>query len=463
MKSQQLNSLNPSRNYEVIGNVDISSSDEIRQKVVDAHAAQPGWAKLDFKGRNEILEQLFQEFKKRKDEIGTMVSQEMGMPASIRDKVDLTDAGLVYMRGYLDFAEQWLAPQKIYEDNKEIHYMFFEPRGVVASSVPWNFPFCNFIWGVMQNLVVGNTVIFKHSEECPLTGKLLEDIIQSVGLPKGVFNQVYGDGSSVGEVIMNSQIDMIYFTGSTKVGKHLYQIAASKLIPVVLELGGSAPAIVFEDADLDNTIELLYFNRYANSGQTCDGLKRLIVHKSIINKVVDKLKKLLESKKVGDAQDPKTDIGPLVAERQLVALESQVEDAIKKGAKVIIGGKRPSGLSGAYYEPTILVDVTKDMRVWKEEVFGPVLPVVSFNTEEEAIDLANDTEYGLGGYIYTQNKERAMRVARFMKTGNIAINDSYYNKAQDPFGGYKNSGIGREHGKAGLREFCNIKTITIQK
>lgn len=462
MKLQNIISVNPAKNYEVLGQVPISTHAHIDTTVTKAREAYKGWSKLTIKARLTLLEEVYKAFVKRKRDIQLLASREMGMPICVSEKVDI-GFGLHYMRGYLDCAEAWLAPEVVFENEREIHYLFFEPKGVAGVSVPWNFPFCNFIWGVMQHLVVGNTVVFKHSEECPLTGKLLEDIISSTSLPSGVFNEVYGDGSDVGEYLMNSSIDLLHFTGSTGVGKHLYQIAAKKYIPAILELGGSAPGIVFDDADLDVAIGSIYFNRYANSGQTCDGLKRLLVHRSLFDEVIAKLKAYILTKKVGDPEDPKTDIGPLVALRQLVVLEEQVADALERGAKVIVGGKRPPHLSGAYYEPTLLTHITPDMRVWKEEVFGPVLPIVPFDSDEEAIALANDTRYGLGGYIYTSNRERAFRVSSLLQTGNIGINDAYYMEAQDPFGGYKDSGLGREHGKQGLRELCSSKLVAFKK
>jgi len=463
MNSQKIVSLNPSNNYEVIGEVLISTHEQIKIKISEARKAQVLWASTNIKQRVSILKKIYDLFLARKDEIGSIASQEMGMPVSIQYKIDL-NAGLEYMKGYLDNAEQWLSPEIIFENETEIHYLSFEPRGVIGISVPWNFPFCNFIWGVMQNLIVGNTVVFKHSEECPLTGKLLEEIMNSSELPYGVFNEIYGNGSDVGEYLMNSsEIDLIHFTGSTAAGKHLYQVAAKNFIPTILELGGSAPGIVFADANLPMAIESIYFNRFVNGGQTCDGLKRLIVHKSRFDETVNALKSLLLTKKTGNAQDPLTDIGPLVAERQLILIEEQVSDAIKKGAKVVIGAKRPTDLFGAYYESTILIDINFDMRIWKEEVFGPVLPIISFDTPDEAIALANDTSYGLGGYIYTQDKDLALYASSCLKTGNISINGANYVIAQDPFGGYKNSGIGREHGKQGLRELCTTKVVALMK
>lgn len=462
MKSQKIVSLNPSNNYEVIGEIDSSTRSEIDAKIINARKAQTTWVRLTITERITFLEKLYQEFVKRKNDIRSIIVQEIGMPLSVCDQIDI-DPGLRYMRGYLDYAQQWLAPEITYETSDEIHCLYFEPKGVAGISVPWNYPFSIFIWAVIQNLIVGNTIVLKHSEECPFTGKLLEEIMQSVNLPEGVFNTVYGNGNDVGEYLMNSAIDLLWFTGSTGVGNHLYTIAAEKLIPAVLELGGSSAGIVFEDADLSMTIESIYFNRFINSGQTCDGLKRLMVHQNIFDKVVEELRNFIFTKKVGPAQDPSTDIGPLIAERQVINLENQVTDALQKGAHIIVGGKRPHNLQGAYFESTILTNITFDMQVWKEEVFGPVLPIIPFSSEQEAIALANDSMYGLSAFVYTSDKERAMRVSQLLQAGNISVNNANYVIPQDPFGGYKKSGLGREHGKAGLRELCSLKLIALKK
>lgn len=461
MKSQKIVSLNPSKNYEVIGEVDSSTDLEIDQAITNAHKAQLAWSRLSVGQRITFLERAYQEFSQKKDVIQSIIAQEMGMPVSIVNYE--IDAGLRYFRGYIDYAQEWLAPEIVYENASEIHYLYFEPKGVVGASAPWNYPFTNFIWAVIPNLIVGNTVVFKHSESCVLTSRLFDEIMQKAQLPQGVFNAIYGTGKEAGDYLMNSNIDLIWFTGSTAVGKHLYQVAAQKLIPAVLELGGSAAGIVFEDANLATTIESIYISRFVNSGQTCDALKRLMVHTSLFDTVVTALQQVLSSKKIGPAADPTTDIGPLVSERQLITLEEQVNDALQKGAKVIMGAHRPNGLQGAYYTPTILTQITPDMKVWKEEVFGPVLPIVPFTTEQESIALANDTIYGLGGYVYTQNNERALRVSRALQTGNVSVNAASYVIAQDPFGGYKQSGIGREHGKSGFRELTSPKVIAMKK
>jgi len=299
----------------------------------------------------------------------------------------------------------------------------------------------------------------KHSEEVPLCSKLIEEIMSNHKLPDGVFNVIYGAGD-VGNILIHENINLITFTGSTKTGKQLYKIAGEKFIKAVVELGGSAPGVIFEDADLDIATENVCFNRLLNQGQCCDGLKRVIVHENIADDLIDRLKVLFESKKIGNAEDKSTEIGPLVAKRQLDLLVEQVEDAIQHGAEIVTGGKSlEKELGGAFYQPTILKNVTSDMRVWKEEVFGPVLPIMTFRTEEEAIKLANDTVYGLGSYIYTQNKGTIEKVSGAIQSGMVSVNGTNYIMPFNPFGGYKDSGFGREHGKYGFHELTQIKII----
>lgn len=457
----KLVSTDPSKNFEKIGEVDVSTKAKVREAVKNARYASIKWRKLEVKKRLEYLKNVYIAISKRKNEISTLASREMGFPIRDQKMFDIGD-GLNYFKWYLKNADKLLSPEVTFEDKDEIHKVYFEPYGVAAVIQPWNFPFCQWSWSVVPNLLAGNTVVFKHSEECPLTGKLIEEIIKTTKLPRGVFNEVYGDGK-VGEELLQEDIDLITFTGSVKVGMKVYRLAADKFIKVVLELGGSAPGVVFADADIDRSVEDIFALRFTNAGQACDGLKRLIVHKSIFKEVVEKLTEIVESKSIGNPLDTKTDFGPLVAKRQQKLLLSQVRDAKTKGAKVIIGGKMPSDLKGAYFEPTILINIKKSMRVWKEEVFGPVLPIISFNTEEEAIQLANDTELGLGGYVFTQNIKRAERVAKALQTGMVSVNGANYVVPWNPFGGYKHSGLGREHGRFGLHDVSQIKVVVLPK
>jgi len=454
----KIQNINPATN-EVFAEIESSTEQEIIKKVDEAHQAQSSWQELTIKSRIDILQKVYEAFESEKEAMGNLITKSMGMPISFRNDLDI-NSGFHYFKSYLDNAQNYLSPEISFEDNTTINTVYYEPTGVVAAITPWNFPFCNFIWSVIPNLIVGNTVIFKHAPECASFGQLLEKIITKTNLPKGVFAQIYGDGT-IGDILVHQDIDLICFTGSNKVGKYLYNVAAEKFIKIILELGGSAPAIVFEDADMSKLSEGVFFNRFANSGQICDGLKRLIVHKSIEKKVINNLVEMLKSKKVGDPQNPTVEIGPLVSIKQLNTLKSQVDDAISKGAKVVVSIDSPK--TGAFYNPTILTNITKDMKVWTEEVFGPVLPIITFETEEEAVKLANDTVYGLGGYIFTEDKEIAKRVASKIKTGMVSINNALYLQPTSPFGGYKESGFGREHGKYGLHGLCQIKVISIEK
>ncbi len=455
----KLISINPS-NYEILGEVEISTEKEIQEKVRLAHTSQKNWNIIGLSKRINLLKSLLRLFILQKRKLALLASREMGMPYT--ESMDDLNSGIEYFNWYLENAEKYLQPEITFEDEGEIHKVFYEPKGVVAVIIPWNFPFSNFIWQVGQNLVVGNTVVFKCSEEVPLFGKEIEKIFINSKVPLGVFNEIYGDGK-VGNMLVHQDIDMICFTGSSKVGKQLYKIGAEKFIPVLIELGGSAPGIVFEDADVDKVLKSIYFNKFLNCGQVCDGLKRLIVHESKFDEVIKKLKKFVESRKIGIAEDKNTEIGPLVAKRQLRLLQGQVKDAILKGAKIITGGKILKDLKGFFHEPTLIVKVNRNMRIWQEEVFGPVLPIVSFKTYDEAIELANDTRYGLGGYIFTEDKQKFERAASEIKTGMVSHNNISYLKPCNPFGGNKDSGFGREHGKYGFHELCRIKIVSMEK
>jgi succinate-semialdehyde dehydrogenase/glutarate-semialdehyde dehydrogenase len=456
----KLISINPS-NYSELGAVEISSIDEIRAKVMKAHKAKDNWRNIVLSKRIELLRDIFHEFKSRKDDLALLEAKEMGMPIS--DALVDIDGELDYANWYFDNAEKYLSQEVTFEDDKEIHEVHYEPIGLSALIIPWNFPFANFVWGGLQSLICGNVIIMKHSEEIPLCTKFIEAVMSNHNLPEGVFSVVYG-GGDIGWDLVNENIDMIAFTGSTKVGKSLFELAGKKFIKVIMELGGSAPAIIFEDADLDTTVENVCFNRLLNQGQCCDGLKRAIVHEDIVDKFIEKMKILFETKIIGNAEEPSTQIGPLVSKKQLDLLVTQVQDSVDGGAQIVTGGKSlETELGGAFYQPTILINITKEMRVWKEEVFGPVLPIITFKTEEEAILLANDTAYGLGSYLYTSDKDRINRIASAIQSGMVSVNGTNYIRPFNPFGGYKDSGFGREHGKYGFHELTQMKIIAKNK
>ncbi len=452
-------SINPSTK-EVLVEVVTSTNSEVRASIDTARSAQKEWREIGLTKRVELLREVLHNFEKEEGSLALLVSQEMGMPIS-ESKHEI-ESGLEYFAWYLDNAEKYLADEVTFENDTELHKVIYEPLGTVAIIVPWNFPFSNFVWQACQNLIVGNTVVFKHSEECALFGKEIEKAFSKSNLPNGVFVEVYGDGE-VGNTLVHENIDMIAFTGSTEVGKHLYNVAAEKMIPIRMELGGSAPGVVFDDADIDDVLETIYINKFLNCGQVCDGLKRLIVHESKFDKVVSKLKAMLQDKKIGNAESKDTEIGPLVSEKQFDLFAEQIKSAINDGAEVVNGGKQSDNQDGFFYEPTLLTNVSPEMKVWREEIFGPALPIVKFTTYDEAIKLANDTEYGLGAYVFTEDKELFEKTAKDIQTGMVAMNNTSYLQPCNPFGGCKLSGIGREHGKHGFHELCNVKIIASEK
>jgi len=459
-KIAKIISKNPAKNYEIIGEIEASSDYDIQETVRRANQAKASWKEIGIQKRTEFLNPIYEDFKKRSKEIAELISKEMGKSFTrSRDEVSWS---LEEFKWFIKNAPAAIADEITYEDNNSIHKIVYEPFGAVALITPWNFPLGMAIWGIVPNLLVGNTVVFKISEETPLLGELIEDIFNNHDLPAGVFSEVYGSGD-VGERLARSNIDFIWFTGSTRTGKLLYKIAAEKFVKVLLEMGGSSPCVVFPGVDISSATEIIYNGRFQNCGQACDAIKRLIVHESIFDQIVTSLKDLVESKKVGDPMDKDTDIGSLAAERQLLLLESQIKDAVTKGAKIVTGGERPQNFKGAFYKPTILTNITKGMRVWKEEVFGPVLPIVKFKTEEEGIELANDTVYGLTAKVLSEDTVQAERVASKIEAGTVEINSGDRWLSCNPFGGYKLSGLGREHGTAGFRELCQIKVISKNK
>jgi aldehyde dehydrogenase (NAD+) len=427
-----LTSTNPGRDYERIGEVEPSSPQQIQDAVSKARKAQPAWAALSVAERIGHLRSFVAAALERKEDLARMMSLETGRPiATSRGNFD---SGIEHIEGYITIAEQALKPEVVHEDEGSKHTLYREPWGVLACISPWNFPFLNVAWQCCQPLLAGNAVVFKNSEEDPLFAQIIEEVVAASTLPAGVFNVLYGDGA-VGDQLAHGDVDMILFTGSTRTGQHLMKVAAEK-----------------------------FFNaRFDNSGQYCDALKRLIVHESRLEELAAKLVAIAEKTKVGDPFDEATDLGPLVAKRQLELLEAQVADAMHKGATVLAGGTRPEGLAGAYYLPTLLSGVTKDMRVWKEEVFGPVLAMVPFSSEEEAVELANDTDYGLSAYVYTTDKERYRRVASLLKSGLVIGNNANGFSPLTPFGGYKKSGIGRQNGIVGFAEVTQVKVVAEEK
>lgn len=451
-------SINPST-YEIIGEVEATAPSDIEKMLVKASSSQKAWAGVDLEKRLEKIASMYDQLALRSDDLAECFSNEMGMPIA-KAKAEV-ESSIKELDSVSKLARQALAPVVAYETDTEIHTLYHEPVGVVVAIGPWNFPFSILTNLINQVVVAGNSLIYKPSEETVLFAKLLQECIAETDFPEGVINVVVG-GAETGQQLAELNSDLILFTGSTQTGRKVTEVASKNSTPVLTELGGSAPGIVFADADIPRVAETLYDMRFANSGQYCDNLKRLIVEKSSLNEVLEALDEINHTRTVGLASD-KVDYGPLVAERQLVRLEEQFQDALNKGAKVVFGGFKPEGLSGAYFIPTVLTNITNDMRVWKEEVFGPLLPVVTFSAEQDAVDLANDTEFGLGAYVFTSDKDKYLRVAKQIDAGNIAHNNVGYFNEYCPFGGYKASGNTRSSGLEAFREVTQTKTISEEK
>lgn len=460
MTQPELVSYNPATEKEAVGVVALSSQDDVKAAVTRAKAAFPKWKALSVAERSAYFKKFLEVYKTKTQALAEMTSREMGKP--IKQSLGEVESTMNDIPAYISIAQKMLAPDVVDETEDQKNIVHFEPYGVVALILPWNFPTSLFVDGVAQTLLAGNTAVLKHSEENPLTSKMLQDICDEAGFPDGVIQTVYGDGK-VGEMLVQQDIDMIHFTGSSRTGEALYKVAAEKFIPIVLEMGGSSPGLVFEDADLDSVTACISQERFGNCGQVCCALKRLFVHESIFDDVLQRLIKQAEQIKIGDPLDPETDMGPLVAQRQLDLIEAQVQDAVEKGVKVEMGGDCPEGFTGAYYTPTILTNVTRDMRVYREETFGPVLTIMPFKTEEEAIELANDTPYGLSAFVYSSDIDKAQRVAALIETGNVAINNTSYFSDHSPFGGHKRSGMGTGRGKYGFYQVTQMKTVAVPK
>ncbi len=457
----KLQSINP-HDQSVIGELEITTQDRILETVAKAKSAFKTWRFSPISERAEYLKKYRQKVADHQEELAKRVSQEMGKP--LRESREEVAAELEFIDYYANEGPKALGDKRVIDKGKEQYRTVYEPYGVCAVIAPWNFPVAMFNSGVLPALLAGNTVVFKPSEYSTLSQKMCANLLLETGLPNGVFNFIIGS-KDVGRMLIDAPVDLVWFTGSTKAGLEIYKKCGEKFIKAICEMGGSSAGIVFADANLEITMENLYWARFLNCGQVCSAVKRLFVEKSVFDVVLQKFTDRLKTIKVGNPLE-EVDFGPLVFPEQVAKLEEVVTDAVSKGAKVIIGGKRlteKEHAKGNYFEPTILTNITPEMRVMSEEVFGPVLPVVSFETEDQVIDMANATEYGLTAEVYTTDLKKGERVAKRLDSGVVAINTDNYFKPPCPFGGYKKSGMGREYGEIGIQEFAQVKLIAVNQ
>ncbi len=438
--------------------ISLGNKKDVDDAVFAAKKAFKTWAFVSKEEKVDLLESLYTLYKKRWDDFANAITLEMGAPKEFATKLQV-GAGAAHIKTFIKYLKDFEFDRPV-NDELQNQKIIYEPKGVCALITPWNWPMNQVCLKVIPALASGCTMILKPSEIAPLSSMILTEIIHEVKFPKGVFNLINGDGSTTGEALTSHpDIDMISFTGSTRAGALISQNAAKDFKRISLELGGKGANIIFKDAKPD-AIEKGASRCFKNSGQSCNAPTRMLVEKSIYNEVIERVKKYTNDLEVGDPTKEGNHIGPVVSHQQYEKVQKLIKKGIDEGAKLVAGGTgKPKGLNKGYYvKPTAFANVNNKMEIARTEIFGPVLSIIPFESEEEAIEIANDTNYGLANYIQTQDKEKANRVARKLRSGMVDINGAGL-AADSPFGGYKHSGIGREAGKEGLIEFLEVKAV----
>ncbi|MCJ7598084.1 MAG: NAD-dependent succinate-semialdehyde dehydrogenase [Methyloceanibacter sp.] len=430
---------------------------ETKEAIEAAHKAFPGWSGLLAKERAGILRHWYELQRDHKEDLALLMTTEQGKPlAEARNEVD-------YAASFTEFfAEE---AKRVYGEviptpkQSGRVLVLKQPIGVVGAITPWNFPLAMITRKISPALAAGCTVVVKPAAETPLSALALAELAVRAGVPAGVLNVVTGGAEAIGgELTSNPLVRMIAFTGSTEIGKLLMRQAAGTVKKLALELGGNAPFIVFDDADLDAAVQGALASKYRNSGQTCVCANRILVQDSIYDRFAEKLASEVIKLKVGEGTEVGVMQGPLINEAALAKVESHVKDAVAQGARVVAGGKRHAR-GGTFYEPTVLTHVTTRMRLAQEETFGPVAPLFRFRDEKEAVDIANGTPFGLAAYFYTRDLARAWRVAEALEYGIVGVNEGIISSELAPFGGMKESGLGREGSHHGIEEYIELKYV----
>jgi len=438
--------------------ISLGGKDDVNAAVTAAKNAFESWAFTPKNKRVELLEKLYVVYKKRWAEIADAITLEMGAPKDFSSQLQ-TGTGASHIKSFTRYLKEFNF-EKVLGDHAKNQKILYEPKGVCALITPWNWPMNQVCLKVIPALAAGCTMILKPSELAPLSSMILAEMIDEVKFPEGVFNLINGDGATTGNALTSHpDVNMISFTGSTRAGALISQNAAKDFKRISLELGGKGANIIFKDADPE-AVERGALRCFRNSGQSCNAPTRMLVEKSIYNETVERVKKFANEMKVDVAAKEGDHIGPVISEAQFNKIQTLIKKGIEEGAKLVAGGLgKPEGLDKGYFvKPTAFADVNNQMEIARTEIFGPVLSIIPFETEEEAILIANDTPYGLTNYIQTQDQQKANRVARKLRSGMVDVNGAGI-AVDAPFGGYKHSGIGREAGAHGLEEFLEVKTV----
>lgn len=455
--------INPAT-LEEITKVSYGGEEETKQAIAAASAAFSGWSKKTGRERSRYLYRAHELMMQDVDRLGEILTIEQGKP--LKEAKGEIKSAASFLLWYAEEASRGYGEWLPSSTNAKRMLVIGQPIGVVGAITPWNFPSSMITRKVGPAIAAGCTVVLKPSPETPLSAIAIMEIFEKAGLPNGVVNMVTGDAQAIGQAMLTSkEVKMITFTGSTATGKYLMREGASQMKKVSLELGGHAPIIVFDDADLEKAATLSLASKFRNNGQTCICANRLYVHEKIADKFTSLLKEKAEQLQMGNGLQDDVDLGPLINEQAVTKVKKQYEDALSKGAQIVCGGidaaAGPEGLPGHYFPPTVLSEVTDDMAIMTQETFGPLFPIQLFTDDHEAIAKANNTDYGLAAYIFTENTSRTMRTAENLAYGIVGVNDVFPALAEAPFGGIKESGNSKEGGHHGMDEFLEKKLVSI--
>ena len=453
--SAGLKTINPATE-DVINRYEVITKEQINDKVQKARIAfDEEWNK-DIDKRIDFIHDFANELRKDKENLARAATKEMGK--AIKESRSEVEKCAWVMEYFADNGEVFIKDEVVNTDARKT-FVTFQPIGVIGSIMPWNFPYWQALRFAAPSLVVGNTIVLKPASATMQCGIEIENAFEKIGIPEGVFQTLVGD-SSIAESLIDSDINAVTFTGSVSAGAKVAQRATSQVKKTVLELGGSDPFIVCDDADIEKATNGAVKGRFINCGQSCIASKRFIITNKVANEFIEKFVQKTEKLKVGDPLSDDTDIGPMVNSNGLENIDSIVKDSVKEGAELLTGGERIKIKNkGYFYKPTVFKNVSPKMRIAQEEVFGPVAPIIVADDEMQAIKLANDTQYGLGASIWTENLDKAEKLSRMVQSGLVSVNNIVASDPRVPFGGVKKSGFGRELSRYGMLEFVNIKSV----